>query len=192
MELFLPGIATLLIIGLIVFLVLPRLGAPVLAALSVVLLVYGVYNHIQLFSSEYRFSTWQDRLKEYASFIIIGALILGILLYLGFLYATQGASALPASNVPVANAAEVVNTANDAINTVTNTVANAAAAVTNTASNAVTGVTNALGITNTNRRPNANYQNRQGVLSNLGKILTTPLTAANNAIRNIRNNRPVF
>ena len=190
MELFLPGIATLLIIGLIVFLVLPRLGAPVLAALSVVLLVYGVYNHIQLFSSEYRFSTWQDRLKEYASFIIIGALILGILLYLGFLYATQGASALPASNVPVANAVEVVNTANDAINTVTNTVANAAAAVTNTAANAVTGVTNALGITN--RRNNGNYQNRQGVLSNLGKILTTPLTAANNAIRNIRNNRPVF
>jgi hypothetical protein len=90
----------------------------------------------------------------------------------------------------VANAVEVVNTANDAINTVTNTVANAAAAVTNTAANAVTGVTNALGITN--RRNNGNYQNRQGVLSNLGKILTTPLTAANNAIRNIRNNRPVF
>lgn len=188
MELFLPGIATLLIIGLIVFLILPRLGAPVLAALSVVLLVYGVYNHIQLFSSEYRFSTWQDRLKEYASFIIIGALILGILLYLGFLYATQGASALPASNVPVANAAEIVNTANDAINAVTNTVANAASAITNT----VSGVTNAIGITNTNKRNNGNYQNRQGVLSNLGKILTTPIAAANNAIRNIRNNRPVF
>jgi hypothetical protein len=191
MELFLPGIATLLIIGLIVFLVLPRLGAPVLAALSVILLVYGVYNHIQLFSSEYRLSTWQDRLKEYASFIIIGALILGILLYLGFLYATQGASALPASNVPVANATEIVNNANDAINAVTNTVANAAAAVTNTASSAVTGVTNALGITNKRYNGAAN-QNRQGVLSNLGRILTTPITAANNAIRNIRNNRPVF
>lgn len=181
MELFLPGIATLLIIGLIVFLVLPRLGAPVLAALSVVLLAYGIYNHIQLFSSEYRFSTWQDRLKDYGSFIIVGALILGILLYMGFLYATQGASALPASNVPVANAAEVVNTATNAVNAVTNTV-----------TNAVEGVTNALGITNTDRRNNGANQNRQGVLSNLGKILATPVTAANNAIRNIRNNRPVF
>lgn len=50
MEFFLPGIAALLIAGLIVFLVLPRLGAPVLAALSLALLAYGIYNHMQLFS----------------------------------------------------------------------------------------------------------------------------------------------
>lgn len=187
MELFLPGIATLLIMGLIVFLVLPRLGAPILAALSVVLLVYGVYNHIQLFSSEYRFSTWQDRLKEYASFIIIGALILGILLYIGFLFATRGPSALPASNVPVSNATEVVNTATSAVNTITNTVSNITDAVANTANAAVTGVTNALGITN-----RATNQNKAGVLSNLGKILATPVNAANRAIGNIRNGRPVF
>jgi len=177
MELFLPGIATLLIMGLIVFLVLPRLGAPILAALSVILLMYGVYNHIQLFSSEYRFSTWQDRLREYASFIIIGVLILSILFYIAFLLATRGPSALPASNVPVSNAAEVVNTATNAVNAITETVANAA----------ITNVKSVLGMNN-----KVINQNKAGVLSNLGRMLATPINATNRAIGNIRNGRPVF
>lgn len=167
MELFLPGIATLLIVALIVFLILPRLGAPVLAALSVILLIYGVYNHVQLFSSEYRYSTWQDQLKMYAPFVIVGGLILAILMYLGFLFTTEGPSALPASNVPVANATEVVNMANAA----TETVGNAVNAVKNTVGNAVNTITNAIGITNTNR----NNMNKAGLLSNLGKILNTPV-----------------
>jgi hypothetical protein len=180
MELFLPGIATLLIMGLIVFLVLPRLGAPILAALSVILLMYGVYNHIQLFSSEYRFSTWQDRLREYASFIIIGVLILSILFYIAFLLATRGPSALPASNVPVSNAAEVVNTATNAVNAITETVAN-------TANAAITNVKSVLGMNN-----KVINQNKAGVLSNLGRMLATPINATNRAIGNIRNGRPVF
>lgn len=158
MELFLPGIATLLIIGLIVFLILPRLGAPVLATLSIVLLAYGVYNHIKLFSSEYRYSTWQDRLKDYSSFVIIGVLILSILMYLGYLFGTQGASALPVSNVPVANATEAVNAVNGVVNTITNTVSN----VTNT-------VANTFGMGN-----NTSSNNKGGLITNLSKILNTP------------------
>jgi hypothetical protein len=167
MELFIPSLATILIIALIVFLVLPRLGAPVLAALSIVLLVYGVYNHIQLFSAEYRYSTWQDQLKTYAPFVLIGGLILAVLLYLGFIFKTEGAAALPASSVPVPNAAEVVNSANTAVNAAVNTVAN-------TVTNAVNAVTNTLGITNSKAN-----MNKAGMLSNLGRILNTPNTRNN-------------
>jgi hypothetical protein len=162
MELFLPGIATLLIIGLIVFLILPRMGAPVLATLSIILLAYGVYNHIKLFSSEYRYSTWQDRLKEYSSFIIIGVLILSILMYLGYLFSTQGASALPVSNVPVANATEAVNAVNGTVNSIVNS-------ITNTVSNATNTVANTIGLGNNSNKTNS----KNGLLTNLSKILNT-------------------
>ena len=167
MELFLPSIAVLLVASLIVFLILPRIGAPVLAVLSLVLLTFGVYNHYALFYSEYRFSTWQDRLKFYGPFILIGALILAILSYMGFLFGTGGANALPASNLP----------ANTNATTVFNDTANA---VTNTAIDAVNGVANAIGL-NTNIKPvNAN----KGILTNLGNILATPT--------NVRRNNSLF
>ena len=162
MEFFLPGLAALLIAALIVFLVLPRLGAPILAVLSIVLLAYGVYNHIQLFSSEYAYSTWQDRLKFYAPFVMIGGLILAILFYITYLVGSQGTSALPATNVPVNNAqiVEAVNNVNAAANKAVNAV-----------NNTVNSLANAIGLGgNANRGANKN----QGVLANLGAALTTP------------------
>jgi len=153
MEFFLPGLAALLIAGLIVFLVLPRLGAPVLAILSLVLLVYGVYNHYYMFSSEYRYSTWQERLKFYAPFFIIGALIILVIMYMGMLFGTQGASALPASNAPAADSQ----------------VAAAANSVGNAALNQAVNVTNAVGLTN-----NAKVNVNKPALTNLGNILNTP------------------
>jgi hypothetical protein len=155
MELWIPGLAVFLLAALIVFLVLPRLGAPVLAALSVVLLIVGVYNHYRLFSSEYRYSTWQDRLKFYAPFVMIAGLILAILFYMGFLFTTQGPSALPATNLPV-SVPEVTN----AVNTVVN---NASTAVSNT----MNSVANAIGLGN-------NRANNKGFLANLGNIISTP------------------
>lgn len=158
MEFFLPGLAALLIAALIVFLVLPRLGAPILAVLSGLLLIYGVYNHYTLFFSEYRYSTWQDRLKFYAPFLMIGALILAVLGYMGFLFGSKGANALPASN-GIAGDAQVVEAVN---------------AVGNTALNAVANVTNAVGLTN------AKVNQNKGVLTNLGQILNGSNNSANN------------
>jgi hypothetical protein len=155
MELYLPGIATLLIIGLIVFLVIPRIGAPVLAVLSLLLLAYGVNNHIKIFSAEWRYSTWQERLKWYAPFVIIAAMIIMILSYMGFLFGTRGSEALPASNVPVASSQEVVEATNSAVNS---------------AKNAVVNIKNAIGLGNSKN----NIKNNKGVLQNLGSILKTP------------------
>jgi hypothetical protein len=168
MELFLPSIAVLLVASLIVFLVLPRIGAPVLAVLSLVLLLFGVYNHYSLFYSEYRFSTWQDRLKFYGPFIIIGALILAILSYMGFLFGTGATNILPASNLPV-------NT------TATNVVNDTANAVANTAIDTVNALANAVGL-NTNLKP---VPTNKGILTNLGNILATPINVK-------RNNNSIF
>jgi predicted PurR-regulated permease PerM len=166
MELFLPGFATLLIAALIVFLILPRLGAPILAALSVAFLAYGVYNHAQLFGYEYRYSTWTDALKGYASFMIVGVLILAILFYMAFLFMTQGPSVLPASNLPT-NSGVVT-----AVNNIANTAGNIVGNVTETVNNLANTI---LGNGNTRN-------NRSNVLTNLTNILATP------APRNNRNN----
>jgi hypothetical protein len=172
MEFFLPGIAALLIAGLIVFLVLPRLGAPVLAALSLALLAYGIYNHMQLFSSEYRYSTWQDRLKFYGPFLMIGGLVLVILMYMGFLFGTKGPEALPANNL-MANA-----TVNSAVNATVNTANNIGSAATEAVTNAVNAVAEVFGAGPNNRGNAANrvMNNRSGILANLGQILNTPFS----------------
>ncbi len=170
MELFLPGIASLLIIGLLVFLILPRIGAPVLAILSIFLLAYGIMNHMQLFAAEWRYSTWFERFRYYGPIIIIVTMILGALMYMAFLYQTKGADALPASNVPVANAAEVVNAVNEAVTNAVNAANEAVVNATNQAAKAVNNTVNAA-VNAVNGRPT---NNREGILTNLGNILKTP------------------
>jgi hypothetical protein len=178
MEFYLPSLAALLIAGLIVFLILPRLGAPILAVLSLALLAYGVYNHMRLFSNEYRSSTWQERLKDYAPFVTIGVLILFIIGYMGYLFSSGGTSALPASNAPATEA--VVNATNavvNATNQVTNLAEQAFNAVGNATIGAVEGVTNAVqnvagAVGFGNQRNNGGRSNN--TLVNLAKILGTP------------------
>jgi len=166
MEFFIPGLAVLLLIAIIVFLVLPRIGAPILAILSLILLAYGLNNHMSMFYSEYRNSTWQDTLKVYAPFVIVGGLLLAVLGYMGFLFTTGSQSSLPASNIPaiagVMNATKT-NAPNGIANAVVNTVGNVVNKVGNVVGNAVNKVGNAVGIANKNRG-----------LANLGGILKTP------------------
>ena len=182
MELFLPSIAALLIAGLIIFLVLPRLGAPILAVLSIVLLVYAVNNHIQLFSSEYRYSTWQEQFKQYGPFILIGVLILVSLGFISYLFMGSGPSALPATNLPANNAA--VQAVNEAANQVTNVAAQAAEGVTNAVvgmKDAVFGVANAAAngaakaATDVAEAVGVGATNTKNTLQNLANILKTPV-----------------
>jgi len=85
MEFFLPSILFLLVACGIVFFVIPRFGPLVLAIVSLILLGLGVYNHYSLFQTEYRLSTWQGDAAAYAPYIMIGALVLSIVLYLFYL-----------------------------------------------------------------------------------------------------------
>ena len=88
MEFFLPSILFLLVACGIVFFVIPRFGPLVLAGISLVLLILGIYNHYSLFQTEYRLSTWQSGMIGYAPFIMIGGLVLAIILYLFYSVST--------------------------------------------------------------------------------------------------------
>ena len=158
METFLPSIAALLIGALIVFLVLPRLGATALVGLSVTLLIFCLYNHYKLFGSEYQYSTWQEHLKWYAPFFMYGGLTLGILFYLGFIFKNNGPSMLPASNI----SAQPTNIS-QSINNVGNTLLTGAV-----------NVANNTGIKTNQVNPNA------PILTNLGNILSSPNKRNNN------------
>jgi hypothetical protein len=109
MEFFLPSILFLLVACGIVFFVIPRFGPLVLAGISLVLLILGIYNHYSMFATEYRLSTWQSGMIGYAPFIMIGALVLAILLYLFYLTPvgsnnnTLSGNRLPSPNRPVLN-----------------------------------------------------------------------------------------
>ena len=140
MEVFLLSLTSLLIVALLVFLVLPRLGAQVLVILSLVLLVFCIYNHYKLFASEYRFSTWQEQLKWYAPVVTYVVITIFIFLYLGYLFSSQGSSILPTTNLSPS----------------------ALASVTTTANNTVSSITNSLGITN---KKNNTLMNLGGILN---------------------------
>jgi hypothetical protein len=76
MELFLPGLLVLLVSAFFVFLVLPRMGAPVLATMSIITVIAVLAHHYAMFGSEYRLSTWQNSLSAYTPFIVLGLAIL--------------------------------------------------------------------------------------------------------------------
>lgn len=165
MEFFIPGLAVLLLIALIVFLVLPRFGAPLLAVLSLALLFYGVSQHMSMFYSEYRYASWTEQLKVYGPFVLVGIVILGLLGYMGFLFGSTGAEALPASNLSAVSA--VANA----------TSANTTPGITNTLKNAVTNVGNAVSSAtglNLTGVPGATRNNRGGLVANLGNMLASP------------------
>jgi len=158
MEKFLSNMAILFIVALIIFLVLPRLGATVLVMLSLVLLVASLYSHYNLFSSEYRYSTWQERLKWYAPVVMYSGIAVGVLFILSGLYnGTLSVPLLPTTNLSSGSS-----------NAVTATINNTAKAANTVINNAVSAVTNTLGInTPKNNRPS-------NTLSNLGGLLNTP------------------
>jgi len=109
MEFFLPSILFLLVAAAIVFFVIPRFGPLVLAVVSLVLLGIGIYNHYSMFQNEYRLSTWQLGAVAYAPYILIGAVILMIILYLTYLL-PSGSSV--SSNNATNNANVKANTIN--------------------------------------------------------------------------------
>lgn len=100
MQFFLPSLITFIIAIVIVFAVLPRLAAPILVGISLVILAFALYHHITLFRTEYALSTWQDQLKFYAPFVMIAALLLAVLAYFGVIAGGGGYSALPVPTLP--------------------------------------------------------------------------------------------
>ncbi len=133
MEFFIPGLLLFVFAVLVAFFIVPTATPLITAVLSLIFLTCGVYQHYELFASEYRQSTWQDGLKIYAPAIMISGIVIFIIYgILGFF--TNGSvpiPSLPVVNIPV-NA--MANTINDAKESITNTVNTMANTISNTAS----------------------------------------------------------
>jgi hypothetical protein len=62
----------------VTFFVLPTLAPPVLVGVGVVLLVVAAYKHWSTFGTvEYERATWQYNLRQYGSYVMMGAVLLG-------------------------------------------------------------------------------------------------------------------
>ena len=78
MEFFIPGITIMFITIYISSRIIPRVTPLIAAVLSIIFLIFGVYEHYSMFASEYRLSTWQDGMKAYAPAVMIVATFLFI------------------------------------------------------------------------------------------------------------------
>lgn len=136
MELFIPSVLILLLAAAVIFFVLPRFGAPVLALISVGLLAFGVYQHMNSFGTEYRLSTWQQGLANYSPYIMIGGLLVVVAFYL-LMISPLGKPTSTAPELPTINEMPSPNTAtnavtagvNNALKGIGNVAGNAAAAI---------------------------------------------------------------
>jgi hypothetical protein len=164
MEFFLSSMAFLLVVALIVFLIVPRLGATVLVGLSIILLLGCLYSHYSLFSSEYRYSTWQERLKWIAPGVMYTGLGIGVLIFIvTALSSPSVVSILPITNLPSGPTNSLTQAINNTAKVANQTVNQVVSTVNQTANI----VGNTLGLNAKNNRPS-------NALSNLGGLLNTP------------------
>lgn len=171
MEFFLPGLLVCLAAILCTFFVAPRATPMIAAVLSIIFLTYGVYDHYHMFASEYRLSTWQQTLKIYSPFLMVGAIIIYIIY--GMMALGSASSFLPSTN-------QLSNTLTLAANTLSNTVSNVPKGITtmgNSLSNGIGNVGNSL----------------SNGLSNVGNSLSNSINSIGNSFslgNNANRNKP--
>jgi hypothetical protein len=174
MELFIPSVLILLLAAAVIFFVLPRFGAPVLALISVALLVFGIYQHMNAFGTEYRLSTWQLGLVSYAPYVMVGGLLVVIAFYL-LTVSPWGKPSNGTTAPEIPTVAEMPN-AGTATNMVTAGVNNALKGVSNIAGNAAA----AVGLGNAVNKA----ANNKGLLGNAANKAVTGITNTMTGVAN--------
>jgi hypothetical protein len=133
MELFIPSILALIIAAAIVMFVLPRLSSVILGSLALVFVIVAAYQHYNFFYTEYRQSTWQLPLVEYAPYLLLGGLVLFLIFFsinfIGTSTTAQAAAPLVAMNAAVERVANQAPSVAGLKNAVTNATNNALKAV---------------------------------------------------------------
>jgi len=188
MEFFIPGLLFFLVIVGLTFAIVPKATPMIAGVLSILFLVYGVYDHRRLFADEYRLSTWQDGLKIYAPAIMIIAIIL-LCIYgiIGFF--THGAVPIPSMpDIALPSPNTITSAVTNTLNNVSSSISNATSNMKNMVNKRTndmfgesnknnTGNTN-TGNTNTNKGSNESGGIMDTIKSNLG------MNTGNNAKRN--------
>lgn len=184
MELFIPSVLILLLAAAVIFFILPRFGAATLAIISVALLAFGIYQHMNAFGTEYRLSTWQLGLVSYAPYIMVGGLLVVIAFYLLSISPLGKANGSTASVIDMPEMPTITEmpNANTATNVVTAGVNNALKGVANAAA--------AVGIGNAAKAANNKKEDTGAVaaVANVAKNAASGITnAAKNAVQGVTN-----
>jgi hypothetical protein len=79
MQLFIPSLVTIILAGVFVFFLIPRVSPTFIFILAIIFLFIMVQAHYSMFGYEYRLNTWRDQLKVLATPILISIIVLGIL-----------------------------------------------------------------------------------------------------------------
>ena len=79
MQLFLPSLVTIILAGVFVFFVIPRVSPTIVFILAIIYLYIMIQAHYSMFGDEYRLNTWRDQLKILATPILISIMVLGLL-----------------------------------------------------------------------------------------------------------------
>jgi predicted PurR-regulated permease PerM len=123
MELILPNLLIFLLAIAFTYYVAPHVTPIVAAILAIAFLVYGIYDHYQLFASEYRLSTWQEVAEVYAPAIMLGSVILFVI-YGIFTFFESGKVPIPEMpNIPSFNTTQ--------LNSINNSLGNFGSSVSN-------------------------------------------------------------
>ena len=156
-----PGLIIIVLLAFFIFLVLPRMGAMVLAIVCLIALIAAGVNHYSMFSSEYSLSTWQYGLAAYTPWVVLGVSFVFIISALMFMVGSPETKA------------QMMNAASTPMEAIQEAVANSAAAMppAATATNAVTATLNrainsnpsAPVFGNANKKNNAKSPNLPGL-----------------------------
>ena len=79
MEFLVPSLLMLILAGLIVFLVVPRVSYATIFIFSLLFLVVVGFNHYQMFAHDYAVTPWRDYLKNSAQPIMIAVIVIGVI-----------------------------------------------------------------------------------------------------------------
>jgi hypothetical protein len=160
MEFFIPGVVLFLLFLVVAFFVAPKATPMIAAVLSIIFLIYGVRDHAQRFSSEYRLSTWQEGLKMYAPAVMILVIIVFVI-YSILAFFTGGAVPIPSvPDVEVPTLNEITTNIANSINTTANNINKGLNLTNNTNKrNNNTLLGSLVGNNNTNKGNNTNKKN---------------------------------
>jgi hypothetical protein len=128
MEFFIPSLIAIILAAAIVMFILPRLSPVILGVLALVFLILSMYQHYSFFSTEYRQSTWQLPLLQYAPYVLLGSLTLFLIFFIvNFIGtgSTAAAAPLQSMNAALEKVTNQIPAIATVANSVTNTVKNA-------------------------------------------------------------------
>ena len=136
------------IIGLLTYVIVPFTPTMVLMLLATAGLVAGLWWHWTQFSVDYRTSTWQEQLRNYASYVMVAVVIAAS--YTFYVFGWGGVSGYVTDTVESVRSATA-----SAVSDVTGNISEAATA---------TGTALSMAYPNRNRSRNSNITRNGGIL----------------------------